>query len=58
MEKTFIRGELSECCKNPDNLEDQLTGRKDLRIKKCRICGRNHYRFHAEMGIFGILMKK
>lgn len=57
MEKTFIKGKIQECCKIPENLELQLSNKPEMIIKKCKVCGRNHYRLMAEPGIFGLVMK-
>ena len=57
MEKTFVHGEINECCKVAENLEPQPSAKPEMIIKRCRVCGRNHYRLMAEPGVFGLVMK-
>jgi len=57
MEKTFVHGVVNECCKVKENLEPQPSAKPEMIIKRCRVCGRNHYRLMAEPGVFGLVMK-
>jgi len=57
MEKTFVKGTIRECCNNPENLELQPSDKPEMIIKKCKVCGRNHYRLMAEPAFFGLIMK-
>jgi len=57
MEKTFVHGEVNECCKVAENLEPQPSAKPEMIIKRCRVCGRKHYRLMAEPGVFGLVMK-
>ena len=57
MEKTFVQGEVNECCKITENLEPEVSNKAEFTIKRCRVCGRRHYRLMAEPGVFGLVMK-
>lgn len=52
MEKTFIQGALKECCLEKDNLEQQPSNKPEMIIKKCKVCGANHYRLLAKDALF------
>lgn len=39
---------VADCCADQSNLEEQPTGRDDLVIRKCRVCGRRHFEAYAE----------
>jgi len=51
MEKTFVRGVINECCKDMDNREKQPSDKPEMKITKCKVCGRRHYRLMAEGAI-------
>jgi hypothetical protein len=58
MEKTFVQGQINKCCKVLENLEIQPSAKSEMLIKRCKVCGRNHYRLMAEPGIFGLTFKQ
>jgi hypothetical protein len=43
------------CCKDDANLETQPNKNPEMHIRKCKVCGANHYRLVAELGKFGII---
>jgi len=43
-----------DCCKVPENLERKLTGRDDLELYVCRVCGCRHFEATAEPGVIGV----
>jgi len=49
MEKTFVQGHIRECCLQADNLIDVPQDRPGVTVRKCRICGRRHYRLKADL---------
>ena len=57
MEKVLANGQVHECCKVTENLEAEASAKPELTIKRCRVCGRRHYRLMAEPGIFGMTFK-
>jgi hypothetical protein len=54
MEKTFEQGTIRECCKKSENMIPQKSDKEEMKINKCGVCRRNHYRLMAEPGIFGL----
>lgn len=48
MEKTFVKGKVNECCEKSENLEQQPSNKSEMIIKKCKVCGRRHYRLMVQ----------
>jgi hypothetical protein len=47
-------GTVKDCCKHSINLIDTQDGRKDVRVRQCRICGCKHISFKADPGVMGL----
>ena len=47
---------INDCCKITKNLELQ-PGKPDPQVRKCKVCGRRHYKLLAEPGVLGIVGK-
>jgi len=58
MEKTFVKGKVNECCEKPENLERQPSNKPAMIIKKCKVCGRNHYRLMMQEAFPGRFSSK
>ena len=57
---------MNECCKKPENLEEQATTRVEypdgsdagtLIIRKCKVCERKHYEHQVKPMEIGIIQK-
>ena len=57
---------MNECCKKPENLEEQATTRVEypdgsdagtLIIRKCKVCERKHYEHQVKPMEIGFIQK-
>ena len=42
MEQTLVKGIIRPCC-SLNNLVTQKESTADMIVKRCKVCGRNHY---------------
>lgn len=45
------------CCRVEGNLVDRATGRDDLSIKVCKVCGARHFTVTVDPGKLGVSLK-
>lgn len=45
---------MEECCKKEENLEKFMTTGQHIYIKRCKVCGRNHYHMIAQPVSLGV----
>lgn len=46
--------ERKECCKVVENLEKQDTGKPELEMWKCKVCGCRHFELSADPGVYAL----
>ncbi len=48
--------DIKPCCKVNENLEIQESGKSDLSLKVCKICGSRHFELTIDPASIGIKM--
>lgn len=51
---THEKRPIKECCQDPANLEEQESGKPDLTLRVCRMCGCRHFELTVDPGKFGV----
>ena len=46
--------EVKECCKQQENLRPEPSGKPDLELKRCAVCGCRHFELTANPGSLGL----
>lgn len=54
VETKQVVGSRKECCARVENLAPQPTGRADLAILRCRVCGCRHFEATLDKGSLGL----
>jgi hypothetical protein len=45
---------VKECCTKPENLEERPSGKPDLALRVCKVCGARHFELTVDMGKLGL----
>lgn len=45
---------MNECCEQPKNLEEKDSGRPDLILRVCAVCGNRHFELQVDPGSLGL----
>lgn len=45
------------CCRGPTNRRPLQTGRHDLKLERCRVCGAKHWELTVDPGRMGVEIK-